>query len=54
MTPHVLAAVRAPGDTSRTGFDVERDFLEHAGLDLSGAQQAMARVATRTSRPRSW
>ncbi len=40
MTPRVLAAVRAPGDTSKTGFDLEREFLQHAGLDVSGAQQA--------------
>ncbi|MEP7064997.1 MAG: D-alanyl-D-alanine carboxypeptidase/D-alanyl-D-alanine-endopeptidase [Gemmatimonadota bacterium] len=40
MTPRVLQAVRAPGDTSKTGFDLEHDFLARAGLDLSGAQQA--------------
>lgn len=40
MTPRVLRAVLAPTDTSKTGFDLEHDFLEHAGLDLTGAQQA--------------
>jgi PBP4 family serine-type D-alanyl-D-alanine carboxypeptidase len=40
MTPRVLKAVKAPGDTGKTGFDLEHDFLQHAGLDLTGAQQA--------------
>ncbi len=40
MTPRVLRAVLAPTDTSKTGFDLEHDFLERAGLDLTGAQQA--------------
>jgi hypothetical protein len=40
MTPRVLKAVVAPGDTGRTGFDLEHDFLQRAGLDLTGAQQA--------------
>jgi D-alanyl-D-alanine carboxypeptidase/D-alanyl-D-alanine-endopeptidase (penicillin-binding protein 4) len=40
MTPRVLKAIRARGDTSKTGFDLERDFLQRAGLDLTGAQQA--------------
>ena len=40
MTPRVLKAVRAPGDTGKTGFDLEHDFLQRAGLDLAGAQQA--------------
>jgi PBP4 family serine-type D-alanyl-D-alanine carboxypeptidase len=40
MTPRVVKAVRAPGDTSKTGFDLEHDFLQRAGLDLTGAQQA--------------
>jgi PBP4 family serine-type D-alanyl-D-alanine carboxypeptidase len=40
MTPRVLKAVRAPGDTAKTGFDLEHDFLQRAGLDLTGAQQA--------------
>lgn len=40
MTPRMLHAVLARGDTSKTGFDLEHDFLVRAGLDLSGAQQA--------------
>ena len=40
MTPRVLKAVEAPGDTGKTGFDLEHDFLQRAGLDLTGAQQA--------------
>jgi PBP4 family serine-type D-alanyl-D-alanine carboxypeptidase len=40
MTPRVLKAVRAPDDTGKTGFDLEHDFLQRAGLDLAGAQQA--------------
>ncbi len=40
MTPRMLHAVLARGDTSKTGFDLEHDFLARAGLDLSGAQQA--------------
>lgn len=40
MTPRVLKAVRSPADTTKTGFDLEHDFLQHAGLDLTGAQQA--------------
>jgi PBP4 family serine-type D-alanyl-D-alanine carboxypeptidase len=40
MTPRVLKAVRAPTDTAKTGFDLEHDFLQRAGLDLTGAQQA--------------
>jgi len=40
MTPRVLKAVVAPGDTAKTGFDLEHDFLQRAGLDLTGAQQA--------------
>lgn len=40
MTPRVLKAIRAPSDTSKTGFDLEHDFLQRAGLDLTGAQQA--------------
>jgi PBP4 family serine-type D-alanyl-D-alanine carboxypeptidase len=40
MTPRVLKAVKAPGDTGKTGFDLEHDFLQRAGLDLTGAQQA--------------
>jgi D-alanyl-D-alanine carboxypeptidase/D-alanyl-D-alanine-endopeptidase (penicillin-binding protein 4) len=40
MTPRVLKAVRAPNDSAKTGFDLEHDFLQRAGLDLTGAQQA--------------
>jgi D-alanyl-D-alanine carboxypeptidase/D-alanyl-D-alanine-endopeptidase (penicillin-binding protein 4) len=40
MTPRLLGAIVGKKDTSRTGFDLEREFLQHAGLDLSGAQQA--------------
>lgn len=38
MTPLILAATLAK-NSNRTGFDLERDFLERAGLDLSGASQ---------------
>jgi PBP4 family serine-type D-alanyl-D-alanine carboxypeptidase len=40
MMPRVLKAIRAAGDTAKTGFDLEHDFLQRAGLDLTGAQQA--------------
>ena len=40
MTPRIVKAVLAPGDTSKTGFDLEHDFLQRAGLDVLGAQQA--------------
>lgn len=40
VIPRVLKAIRAPGDTGKTGFDLEHDFLQRAGLDLTGAQQA--------------
>ncbi|MBA2683335.1 MAG: D-alanyl-D-alanine carboxypeptidase/D-alanyl-D-alanine-endopeptidase [Gemmatimonadaceae bacterium] len=40
MTPRALKAVLAPDDSSKTGFDLEHDFLTKAGLDLTGAQQA--------------
>jgi PBP4 family serine-type D-alanyl-D-alanine carboxypeptidase len=40
MMPRVLRAIEAPGDTGKTGFDLEHDFLQRAGLDLTGAQQA--------------
>jgi D-alanyl-D-alanine carboxypeptidase/D-alanyl-D-alanine-endopeptidase (penicillin-binding protein 4) len=39
MTPMILAAVLGPRDGSKNGFDLEREFLQHAGLDLSGAAQ---------------
>ncbi|MGH7621633.1 MAG: D-alanyl-D-alanine carboxypeptidase/D-alanyl-D-alanine endopeptidase, partial [Gemmatimonadaceae bacterium] len=40
MTPRVVWAVLTHGDTTKTGFDLEHDFLAKAGLDLTGAQQA--------------
>lgn len=40
MMPRVLRAVIAPNDTTKTGFDLEHDFLAKAGLDLTSAQQA--------------
>jgi PBP4 family serine-type D-alanyl-D-alanine carboxypeptidase len=40
QTPRVVKAVLAPDDSSKTGFDLEREFLQKAGLDLTGAQQA--------------
>jgi PBP4 family serine-type D-alanyl-D-alanine carboxypeptidase len=40
MTPRIVKSVLAPGDTSKTGFDLERAFLQRAGLDVMGAQQA--------------
>lgn len=40
MMPRLLRAVLAPRDTSITGFDLERQYLTRAGLDLTGAQQA--------------
>ena len=38
MTPLILAANLAK-NSDRTGFDLEHDFLERAGLDLTGASQ---------------
>ena len=38
-TPFIVKAILARDDTAKTGFDLERDFLERAGLDLGGAQQ---------------
>jgi D-alanyl-D-alanine carboxypeptidase/D-alanyl-D-alanine-endopeptidase (penicillin-binding protein 4) len=40
ITPLLLGSVIGKKDTLRRGFDLERDFLARAGLDLSGAQQA--------------
>jgi D-alanyl-D-alanine carboxypeptidase/D-alanyl-D-alanine-endopeptidase (penicillin-binding protein 4) len=40
ITPLILGALLAPRNTDRTGFDLEKDFLEKAGLDPLGAQQA--------------
>ena len=39
LTPKLLGALLRKND-AQTGFDLERDFLTAAGLDLSGAQQA--------------
>lgn len=38
--PFILKATLAKDDTATTGFDLERRFLERAGLDLTGAQQS--------------
>jgi D-alanyl-D-alanine carboxypeptidase/D-alanyl-D-alanine-endopeptidase (penicillin-binding protein 4) len=38
-TPFIVKSVLARADSSKTGFDLEHDFLQRAGLDLSGAQQ---------------
>ena len=38
--PMIVKAVMARGDTSKTGFDLERGMLQAAGLDLTGAQQS--------------
>jgi len=40
ITPLILGALLAPKNSDRTGFDLEHDFLQSAGLDVSGAQQA--------------
>lgn len=37
--PFIVKATLAGGDTATTGFDLERRFLEQAGLDLTSAQQ---------------
>jgi PBP4 family serine-type D-alanyl-D-alanine carboxypeptidase len=39
MTPMILAAMLGPKDGSKNGFDLEREFLQRAGLDLTGAAQ---------------
>jgi D-alanyl-D-alanine carboxypeptidase/D-alanyl-D-alanine-endopeptidase (penicillin-binding protein 4) len=39
MTPMILAALLGPRDDSKTGFDLEREFLQRSGLDLTGAAQ---------------
>jgi len=39
LMPKLLGVLLRKNDT-QTGFDLERDFLTAAGLDLSGAQQA--------------
>ena len=38
-TPFIVKGVLARHDTGKTGFDLEREFLSRAGLDLGGAQQ---------------
>lgn len=38
--PFIVKATLARDDTATTGFDLERRFLEQAGLDLTGAQQS--------------
>lgn len=38
--PFILKALLARSDTSKTAFDLEREFLAGAGLDLGGAQQS--------------
>jgi D-alanyl-D-alanine carboxypeptidase/D-alanyl-D-alanine-endopeptidase (penicillin-binding protein 4) len=42
MTPSMLGAVvgHATSDWEQAGFNLEHDFLQRAGLDLSGASQA--------------
>ncbi len=40
MTPRLIGAIVGKKDTAHTGFDLEREFLKSAGLDVSGAQQA--------------
>ena len=43
MMPFYLAAAVAhakPGDIPQAGFDLEHDFLQKAGLDLTGASQS--------------
>jgi D-alanyl-D-alanine carboxypeptidase/D-alanyl-D-alanine-endopeptidase (penicillin-binding protein 4) len=39
MTPFIVKSVLARSDSTKTGFDLEREFLQRAGLDLGGAQQ---------------
>ena len=39
MMPYAVAAIKAPGDTTKTGFDLERAFLEQGHLDIDGAVQ---------------
>jgi D-alanyl-D-alanine carboxypeptidase/D-alanyl-D-alanine-endopeptidase (penicillin-binding protein 4) len=38
--PFIVKATLARDDTATTGFDLERRFLEQAGLDVTGAQQS--------------
>jgi D-alanyl-D-alanine carboxypeptidase/D-alanyl-D-alanine-endopeptidase (penicillin-binding protein 4) len=39
-TPFIVKSILARSDSTKTGFDLEREFLLHAGLDLGGAQQS--------------
>lgn len=39
MTPYLVGAIVGKNDENRTGFDIEREFLAKAGLDLDGAHQ---------------
>ncbi|MFN8582549.1 MAG: D-alanyl-D-alanine carboxypeptidase/D-alanyl-D-alanine-endopeptidase [Gemmatimonadaceae bacterium] len=39
MGPLLLGSIVGKKDTTRTGFDIEREFLTSAGLDVSGAHQ---------------
>jgi len=38
-TPFIVKSILARSDSTKTGFDLEHDFLQRAGLDLGGAQQ---------------
>lgn len=38
-TPYIVKSILARSDSAKTGFDLEREFLQRAGLDLGGAQQ---------------
>lgn len=42
MTPYILGAVlgKSHDDALQTGFDLEKQFLKKAGLDVSGASQS--------------
>jgi PBP4 family serine-type D-alanyl-D-alanine carboxypeptidase len=37
--PYFVKAILAKDDSAKTGFDLERELLKRAGLDVSGAQQ---------------
>jgi len=39
-TPFIVRSILARDDSAKTGFDLERELLERAGLDLGGAQQS--------------
>jgi PBP4 family serine-type D-alanyl-D-alanine carboxypeptidase len=39
-TPFITKSILARGDSGKTGFDLERELLQRAGLDLGGAQQS--------------